>query len=69
MTEVTEFATCERTKDAWLRSTQDEFRFGTLTEESHAFLNGQLTMQPGSVLNGNIRCGKHHCTKISSKAL
>ena len=37
MTRVTELQKCERTIDAWLRSIQDEFRFGKLTEQRHAF--------------------------------
>ena len=37
MAGVTELQTCERTKGAWLRSIQNEFRFGKLTADSHAF--------------------------------
>ena len=39
MTGVTELQNGERTKDAWLRSIQDSFRFGQLTKETHAFLH------------------------------
>ena len=58
MTGVTELQQCERTKDAWLRNIQDEFRFGKLTEETHAFLHGAPTMKPSSIVNGNIMCAR-----------
>ena len=58
MTGVTELQQCERTKDAWLRSIQDEFRLGKFTEETNALLHGAPTMQPGSIVNGNIMCAK-----------
>ena len=58
---MTELEICERTKDAWLRSVQDEFRTGTLTEETHAFLHGNPTMNPGSTLNGIARCLNAKC--------
>ena len=57
MTGVTELQQCERTKDAWLRSIHDKFRFSNLSEETHAFLHGAPTMQPGSIVHGNIMCG------------
>ena len=60
---VTELDICERTKDAWLRSVQDEFRRGDLTEETHAFLHGNPTMHPGSTLNGIARCVNSKCSK------
>ena len=65
MTGVTELQKCERSKDAWLRSVQDE-RFGKFIEEAHAFLHGAPTMQPGSIVKGNIRCASKQCTKMSS---
>ena len=34
---VTELEECEHTQDLWLRSVQDEFRRGQLTEETHNF--------------------------------
>ena len=68
MTGVTELQQCERTKDAWLRSVQDEFRLGKVTEEAHAVLHGAPTMQPGSLVNGNMLCAKKRCTERSSAA-
>ena len=58
---VTELQTCERTKDAWLRSVQKEFRDGNLSEETHAFLHGYPTMNPGSTLAGVARCLNKTC--------
>ena len=58
---MTELEICERTKDAWLRSVQDEFRTGILTEEAHAFLHGNPTMNSGSTLNGIARCLNAKC--------
>ena len=66
---MTGLQTCERTKDAWLRSIQHYFRFGKVTAESHAFLHGGSTMQPGSILNGNVMRGNTKCTQISSAAI
>ena len=65
---VTELTECERTKDEWLRSVQDEFRRGQLTAETHAFLHGQITMQPGSVVDGNARCNHKWCQRRSAQA-
>ena len=65
---VTELTECERTKDLWLRSVQDEFRFGRLTEETHALLHGKPTMQPGSYVNGDVERGKHKCKLRSQQA-
>ena len=59
---------CERTQDAWLRGVQDEFRFGKLSVETHAFLHGHPTMQPGSYVKGEVRCSSKKCTNISSLA-
>ena len=53
---------CQRTKDAWLRSVQKEFPHGELAEETHAFLHGQHTMNPGSTVNGIAKKKKKmHC--------
>ena len=54
MTGVTELQQCERTKDDWLRSVQEQFRFGKLTEDTHAFLHGLPTMQPGPIVDGTL---------------
>ena len=66
---VTELEVCERTKDAWLRSVQDEFRTCNLTRETHAFLHGYPTMNPGSTLNGVARCLTKKCNNRITAAL
>lgn len=58
---VTELVECERTKELWLRSVQDEFRRGQLIVETHAFLHGKPTMQPGSFFDGAVECGTKKC--------
>ena len=58
---VTELQECERTKDVWLRSVQESFRCGRLTEETHALLHGKPTMQPGSFINGTAQCNTNKC--------
>ena len=63
MTGVAELHHFEGTKDAWLRSIQDKFRFGKLTEETHAFSHGAPTMQPGSIVNGKIMCARGNARK------
>ena len=65
---VTELVECERTKDLWLRSVQDEFRRGELTVETHAFLHGKPTMQPGSFFEGEVKCEKQKCIKRCTQA-
>ena len=65
---VTELETCERTKDVWLTKVQNEFREGTLSEESHAFLHGNPTMKPGSTVDGNARCQDPKCNNRISAA-
>ena len=59
---VTELEVCERTKDTWLMSVQHEFRKGTLSDESHAFLHGHLTMNPGSTVDGIAECSTPTCS-------
>ena len=65
---VTELTECERTKDEWLRSVQHEFRIGRLTQETHAFLHGKPTMQPGTFLDDKPQCGKKTCALRSRQA-
>ena len=65
---VTELVECERTKDLWLRSVQDEFRRGQLTVETHAFLHGKPTMQPGSFFEGEVKCATTKCIKRCTQA-
>ena len=65
---VTELSTCERTKDGWLKYVQNEFRNGKLSEESHAFLHGYPTMNPGSTVDGIARCLQPKCTRRISEA-
>ena len=64
---VTELQFCERTSDVWLQSVQEEFRYGKLTMDTHAFLHGKPTRFPGSVVNGVAKCGKVWCTSRASE--
>ena len=57
---VTELQECERTKDVWLRSVQESFRCGRLTEETHALLHWKPTMLPGSFLNEAVQRNTEH---------
>ena len=58
---VTELIECERTKDPWLKSVQDEFRIGKLSADSHAFLHGAPTLAPGMTIAGKSTC-RHPCS-------
>ena len=58
---VTELVECERTSDTWLENVQHEFRKGTLSDESHAFLHGYPTMNPGSTVAGIAACSTPSC--------
>ena len=60
---VTELEVCERTDDVWLQSVQEEFRYGKLTMDTHAFLHGKPTLLPGSILNGKATCNSDWCKK------
>ena len=51
----------ERTDDVWLQSVQEEFRYGKLTVDTHAFLHGKPTLLPGSAINGGAKCGSEWC--------
>ena len=54
--------TCERTSDEWLRSVQEEFRYGRLCKDMHAFLlHGEPTLLPGSVIGNAVKCGNNKC--------
>ena len=52
---------CERTKDVWLKSVQDEFRIGKLSADTHAFLHGKPTLVLGSSIDGKGKCGNPWC--------
>ena len=58
---VTELVECERTKDAWLKSVQDEFRFGKLSTDTHALLHGKPSLVPGSTIHGKTGCKSSWC--------
>ena len=45
---VSELTECKRCDDKWLQEVQKGFRYGMLSENSHAFLHGQHTTVPGS---------------------
>ena len=65
---ATELHECERTQDAWLRSVQDEFRYGRLPKDTHNLLPGLATMQPGSYVNGEVTCRTKECIKMFIEA-
>ena len=65
---VTELAVCERTPDTWLQSIQNEFREGRLTDETHAFLHGNPTMQPACTKEGKNKCTSKTCTARCKEA-
>ena len=58
---VTELTVCERTKDVWLKSVQDEFRIGKLSADTHAFLHGEPTLVPGKTISGKSTCKSPWC--------
>ena len=60
---MTELTTCERTADEWLRSVQEEFRYGKLTKDTHAFLHGEPTLLPGSVIRNKTMCRSKQCAR------
>ena len=61
---VTELEECERTRDFWLQQVQNEFRYGNLTVDTHAFLHGHATSVPGSWTNGAPECGQRACADL-----
>ena len=61
---VSELVTCERTTDVWLRDLQEQFRYGRLSSENHAFLHGHPTAVPGSWIAGALLCGERGCQKL-----
>ena len=61
---VTELEECERTRDSWLQQVQHEFRYGSLTFDTHAFLHGHATSVPGSWTNGAPECGQQACADL-----
>ena len=63
---VTELQKCERTDDVWLQSVQEEFRFGKLTVDTHAFLHGKPTLVPGSCIDGVAKCQTPWCVARAS---
>ena len=66
---VTELSFCERTDDVWLQSVQEEFRYGELTTDTHAFLHGKPTLLPGSFLKGDTTCTSDWCKKRACEVL
>ena len=61
---VTELVGCERTRDLWLQSLQDEVRNGALSETNHAFLRGFATPVPGSWNGQRLECRQATCEKL-----
>ena len=58
---VSELSVCERTDDKWLQSVQEEFRYGKLNADTHAFLHGEKTLRPGSALKSGTECKSDWC--------
>ena len=65
---VAELQECERTRDVWLRSVQESFRSGRLTEETHALLHGKPSMLPGSCINGTVQRKTNKCAERTRQA-
>ena len=65
---VAELQECERSKDVWLRSVQESFRCGRLTEETHALLHGKPSMLPGRCIDGTVQYNKKTCTLRTRQA-
>ena len=61
---LTELVRCERTGDAWLTEVQAQLRRGELSEDSHAFLHGNVTSVPGSWTLGRPACGTLACAAL-----
>ncbi|CAK9098247.1 unnamed protein product [Durusdinium trenchii] len=61
---VTELVRCERTGDTWLTEVQNQLRHGELSEDSHAFLHGNVTSVPGSWTQGRPACGARACAAL-----
>ena len=61
---VTELVECERTRDIWLQSLQNEVRNRALSETRHAFLHGFATCVPGSWNGQRLECNKAACQKL-----
>eukprot|EP00438_Fugacium_kawagutii_P013325 Skav213524 [mRNA] locus=scaffold1184:334:2472:- [translate_table: standard] len=61
---MTELVECERTRDTWLQTLQNEVRNGVLTQTNHEFLHGFATRVPGSWNGHNLECGQAGCQKL-----
>ena len=63
MTELTERKRLDKDQQ-WFVAEQKEFRDGSLSEETHAFLHGYLTSVHGSYYDGACSCGNLGCLKL-----
>eukprot|EP00438_Fugacium_kawagutii_P008899 Skav215707 [mRNA] locus=scaffold2573:242958:252224:+ [translate_table: standard] len=61
---LTELVECERTRDTWLQTLQNEVRNGALSETNHQFLHGFATRVPGSWNGHKLECGAAACQKL-----
>ena len=62
---LTELIECERTRDRWLQTLQQEIRNGALSQTNHAFLHGWPTAVPGSWNGpGDLGCKNPDCNKL-----
>ncbi len=61
---MTELVVCERCDDLWLREVQEEFRNGSLSEDTVRFLHGEPTSVPGRWRGGAVACGNVACKHL-----
>ena len=61
---LTELVECERTRDIWLQTVQNEVRNGALSDTNHQFLHGVATRVPGSWNGQKLECGQASCQKL-----
>ena len=61
---VTQLVECERTKDVWLQTAQNEIRNSSLSNTNHAFLHGFDTAVPGSWNGRELECDNGSCQQL-----
>ena len=61
---ITELEQCERTRDTWLQTLQQQIREGALSADNHAFLHGHDTGVPGSWSGEKLSCENAACQQL-----
>ena len=61
---ITELEQCERTRDTWLQTLQQQIREGALSADNHAFLHGHDTGVPGSWSGEKLDCENAACQQL-----